>query len=212
MNISSCDHVGKTFGRLLVISSDSPRRKKKYLCRCECGVEKSILASSVVSGHTKSCGCLNTDTRRESKTTHGKSGTKTHSVWRSMIQRCTNKKDKAYGNYGGRGISVCKRWGDYSNFIADMGEKPEGYAIDRIDNSKGYSPDNCRWVTRQENQNNMRSNRLIEFNGIVKTIAQWERFLGFRKNEIRTRLHVGWTITRAFTTPVKHYKKREQRQ
>lgn len=114
-------------------------------------------------GATRRCGCLNAERRIESSTerstTHGLTGTSTYVTWAHVIQRCTNSNHKQYADYGGRGIAVCERWTSFANFYADMGERPPGKSIDRIDNDKGYSPGNCRWATAKEQQANRRKRK-----------------------------------------------------
>jgi|HubBroStandDraft_2_1064218.scaffolds.fasta_scaffold00006_9 hypothetical protein len=104
--------------------------------------------------------------------------TGTYNSWDTMIQRCTNPRNDNYRNYGARGITVCERWLIFANFLADMGERPEGLTLDRLDNSKGYAPENCKWITRKEQLNNKRTNVVIEYMGKSQTLAQWAVELG----------------------------------
>jgi len=150
------------FGRLTVIrrAVKEEHVQRKWLCRCECGREKEIRGSHLTSGHTASCGCIYRDgnARRHGHTV-GKKKTKTYNTWEHMIRRCNDPGDKDYPNYGGRGITVCSRWMKFDNFLADMGISPPDLYIDRTDNNAGYSPDNCRWVTKTVNNNNRRNSR-----------------------------------------------------
>ncbi len=108
---------------------------------------------------------------------HGYSKTPTYYSWQNMIARCTNPNASNYNNYGGRGITVCNEWMDFSRFLKDMGEKPNGYSIDRKDNNKGYCPENCIWSSHKEQANNKRNNVFLQVNGVKYTIAQFaERF------------------------------------
>lgn len=119
-----------------------------------------------------------------------------------MIARCHNPDHRAYKWYGARGIEVCERWHDFENFLADVGFDPFPKAtLDRIDNDKGYSPDNVRWATHAEQHSNMRSNVFIEIDGVSKTIQQWEAHYGYRRGLIGTRLKMGWDEIKAVTTP-----------
>lgn len=126
--------------------------------------------------------------------THGMSKTKLYSIFRSMHERCECRTHRAYGYYGARGISVCDRWRDFNNFVSDMGHPLKGYSLDRIDNNKGYSPENCRWATRLEQQNNTRATHLVEHDGEVLSISQWAKKIGVSRNRIRTRLQRGMSI------------------
>lgn len=120
-----------------------------------------------------------------------------------MKQRCENPHHAKYSKYGAIGISVCDRWKKFENFLADMGERPEGMSIDRIDGSKGYSPDNCRWATAQQQQENIRSNVFLTLSGETLTISSWAKRLGVNPSNIRYRLKSGWTEDEILRTPFK---------
>jgi len=135
---------------------------------------------------------------------HGLYRTPSYRSWQKMRARCLNTNHKHYSNYGGRGITICERWNDFRNFFADMGERPEGMTLERIDNSKGYSPENCRWATRKEQQNNMRRNRILQLNGKSMNLTQWAEYLGIKRKTLEKRLNIfGWSVERALTTEVK---------
>ena len=121
--------------------------------------------------------------------------------WIMMIQRCTNPKTKAWIRYGGQGITVCTEWLDFTNFYRDMGDCPEGMSIDRIDNTKGYLPGNCRWATRTEQSRNQSSNRLITFKGETKHLVDWSKNYGINIATLHNRLERGWDIEKALITP-----------
>jgi hypothetical protein len=123
-------------------------------------------------------------------------------TWNAMVQRCTNENHKSYYRYGGRGISVCAEWlKSFQNFYDDMGEKPSGLQLDRIDNNLGYSKDNCRWVTVEANANNRECSRNITFEGETLSVAQWSRRIGSSRQALRHRLERGWSIQDAITVP-----------
>lgn len=130
--------------------------------------------------------------------THGRARTPLYRVWAEMRYRCANPDHPDYRHYGGRGIGVCERWADFSAFLEDMGERPKGLTLERIDNDGDYEPGNCRWATRAEQASNMRSNRIIEHNGMAMTLSQWARYLGRPLQTIAGRLNEkGWSVGRA---------------
>jgi hypothetical protein len=124
-----------------------------------------------------------------------------------MLQRCFNPNIEKYKNYGGRGITVCERWLDFENFLSDMGEPPKGYSLDRIDNFGNYEPDNCKWSTQEQQQNNKRNNIIIEYNGEVHTLAEWSTKLNVRYGSLWNRYKRKWSTKEMFETPLKTYYK-----
>ena len=140
--------VGLKKNRLLVLSEQG----KYVFCRCDCGNEKQILRVNFLAGYTKSCGCYQAERVKEVCSTHGLTGTPIYNKWKMMRRRCEDPAHEKYIYYGGRGVTVCVEWSSFENFYADMGASfKKGLSLDRIDNSKGYSIDNCRWVTLEEN-------------------------------------------------------------
>jgi hypothetical protein len=122
-----------------------------------------------------------------------------------MRQRCLNPKYPRYADHGGRGIKVCDQWASFETFLSDMGERPEGMTLDRIDNDGPYSPENCRWATPSEQARNRRDNRLITLGGKAQCLAAWARELTIPEHVLRHRLNRGWSDDRALTTPVRAY-------
>jgi hypothetical protein len=160
--------TGDRFGRLVVVEeADYRRGSRGYLCRCDCGQMTLVASQNLRSGQVRSCGCLRRKTtsqrNRESKRKHGHAArearSSTYETWLSMRGRCLSPGHREYGRYGARGITICSRWDSFANFLADMGERPEGKSIDRIDPDGNYEPGNCRWATPLEQRHNRRDSR-----------------------------------------------------
>lgn len=146
--------AGQRFGMLVAegVSHVDPGGNVQWCCRCDCGREYVCGGSSLKAGATRSCGCWHHGHRRCG------TGSPTYYSWSSMRRRCLNLEDSAYAAYGGRGITICERWDIFENFLVDMGERPRGTSIDRIDNDGDYEPGNCQWATSaQQNQNQRRT-------------------------------------------------------
>lgn len=159
------DMVGQRIGRLKVISEAGRNKRKKVIwkCECDCGKIKTISRSSLQAGRTLSCGCQGRENRLRACTKHGWYGSPEHKSWRAMRDRCRNLKHSAYKNYGGRGITICKRWDDFRNFLKDMGVKPSNkHTIERRDNNGNYEPSNCMWDTvANQNKNKRRAANVV---------------------------------------------------
>ena len=196
---------GERFGRLRVLR-ESYRRDVNgnvyWWCKCDCGTEKEIVGVSLRKAGTKSCGCLQKEAVSKCNTKHGLSRTNIYRRWTAIKQRCTNPNKKGYELWGGRGITICKEWEDDFEAFREWAIS-NGYRrdldIDRIDNNKGYSPDNCRWVTRTVNLNNTRGNVRYTYDGKTMTVTQWSRYLGGSDNLITNRLKRGWCIEDALS-------------
>jgi hypothetical protein len=164
------DLTGQTFERLSVLwfLPDSSKHSK-FWCRCSCGIEKSVMAQALIGGFVKSCGCLQKESAAARKLTHGHSGkgrTKTYNSWAGMMDRCHWGGHKvSYSRYGAKGIKVDESWHSFENFYADMGNRPPKTSIDRIDNKKGYSKENCRWATRLEQALNRSTTLFVIYQG-----------------------------------------------
>lgn len=167
--------VGEVFSRLTVTGIHGTSKNKNLLwhCRCVCGGEAIAFAYDLRAGKVKSCGCL---AKEGNNIIHGmgrkgKKRSKEYSIWAAMINRCTNKRDRGWENYGGRGITVCDSWKKFENFYADMGLKPEGKTLDRIDNNKGYNKENCEWRSIKQQSRNRRDNVRVKVQGVSMILA-----------------------------------------
>ena len=153
------DLIGKRFNRLTVIEETRNKQDHRaWKCLCDCG-NMITATTGNLRGSTKSCGCLKKENDKKRFYVHGKRFTPEYHVWLDMRDRCLNPKNYDYKDYGGRGITVCTKWNDFQKFIADMGERPIGLTIERLDNSVGYFPENCKWVTRAKQSQNKRTQR-----------------------------------------------------
>lgn len=208
------DIAGLKFNRWTALSPvRSTRHGVVWLCRCDCGTEREVRSDHLRANTTKSCGCHNREQasarfkKLKSKHLHTVGGkvSSTYGTWHAMIQRCTNPKNSRFHAYGGRGINVCDRWkNSFENFLNDMGERPKGLSLDRIDNDRGYFPENTRWATSKQQVFSQRSTKRITFNGTTLTQSDWARRLGGATNLIYRRLKDGWSLERALTTlPIK---------
>lgn len=173
--------IGQKFGRLLVVKEGerSSSGRVRWHCVCDCGKELDVYGPSLKSGNTKSCGCYHSDVARARMTTHGcgssKNRNRLYSIYRAIICRCESPDHAEYYRYGGRGIAICQAWrADFAKFKswADSNGYADGLQIDRIDNDKGYSPENCRWVTPKQNANNTNRNRRVLFRGKMLTCSE----------------------------------------
>ncbi len=194
------DLSGRRFERLVVLLfSGSRNGDATWLCRCDCGVEKIIRAQCLINGNTLSCGCLARERTTAVHKLHGESSlrnrTKEYRTWVCMRYRCLNVKNRQYKNYGGRGITICERWMEsFQNFLSDMGRRPKGMTLDRINNDGPYSPENCRWADWKTQANNRRGNKMITFRGVSLTAPQWSKKIGVHKTTLRMRVRNGWPI------------------
>ncbi len=188
--------TGRRCGRLTVKheAGRDGSQSVKWLCACDCGAEIVVRGSSLRNGKSTTCGC--------STRTHGMTNAPEYKVWEAMRRRCLKISDPSYERYGGRGIEVCVAWLSFESFYADMGHRPDGGTLERIDNDRGYSSENCRWATRLEQSNNRRSNRWLTVNGERKTITEWSRGLGASDGTVAARVKRGWRVEDAVMLPV----------
>lgn len=217
------DHSGHRFGRLLVLCEVErpPHLKGRFTyweCLCDCGNKLIVNGNSLSTGNTKSCGCWHRECAAQiaaQTKTHGLRNSPEYRAWSGMKYRCYNSKANNWANYGGRGIAVCERWLEaFENFYADMGPRPSpAHSIDRIDNDGPYSPENCRWATESQQQNNRRSPRPLPeyprytYQGKTLTLSEWARELNMSRKALQHRVDRGWPIDRAFSESV-HKRKR----
>lgn len=203
------DIVGKTFGKLSVINFDHKEQiftknnikngyKYFYLCLCECGNKIIVSRHHLLFKHTKSCGCITK--------THNLSNSRLYKIYNGMKHRCYNPKNYKYKNYGGRGITICQEWQeDFINFYtwAINNNYADNLSIDRINANGNYEPDNCRWVNMKTQQNNRTNNHLLTFGNETHSINEWAEILNIKRETIKSRLFLGWSISKALTTPVR---------
>lgn len=195
------DLTGQRFGRMVVIerADNSADGRARWLCRCDCGQSKTVLGEHLKKGRTKSCGCAKSESSSKRFKKHGGRNSKLYRIWSNMKDRCNNPDCKVYSDYGGRGIKVCKEWIDdfsaFQKWALANGYK-EGLTIDRKDNDKGYSPDNCRWTDRKIQGNNKRNCRYITYKGQRKTVAEWSEITGIPHETLLYRLNHGWETER----------------
>ena len=203
------DITGQKFGRLTAIRptrKDEKRRTYFWYCCCECGKTLEIRLESLTTGNTKSCGCYNKEILLKHATKHGHCQHRLYKRWKNMMERCYKVLHPDYNNYGGRGIDVSDEWKNFDSFSKDMDESfMDNMTLDRIDNDKGYSKENCRWATPKEQGNNRRTNKILTYNNESKTLSEWSSFLGIPKHVIWNRLHQGWSVDKAIQTPYKSY-------
>lgn len=198
------DMVGEKIGRLTVISraENTSQNKAQWLCKCDCGNMTVVSRRHLKDRSTLSCGCLAKEKARVAHTTHGMRHTRIYRIWAGVKDRCCNANGKYWERYGGKGITICEEWAQsFENFYKwSMGN---GYAddltIDRINNSKGYSPENCRWATYKTQENNRGNNRILECNNEKHTISQWSDITGIKQSTISQRIRNGWNVEKALT-------------
>ena len=193
------DLSGRRIGRWYIVARapNGPNKQTKWTCRCECGTIRSVAAGNLVSGMTGSCGCR--------KVRHGRDGDPMVALWGAMIQRCSNPNHSAFSYYGGRGITVCEEWrASFATFISDMGVRPHGMTLERIDNNGPYCKANCKWATYSEQASNRRSTRFIEHDGKRLSVSQWAQLVGISRFTLKDRLNRGWPTEKALFTPPCH--------
>lgn len=204
------DITNQSFGKLFIVRYYGKDKggRSQWLCKCKCGKEVIVEGYNLRSGHSKSCGCSKSESTIKAKTTHGASKTATYRTWRSIINRCENPNTQSFHLYGGRGIKICARWRSFSNFLLDMGEKPIGMSIDRIDNDGDYEPSNCKWSTNKEQSSNTRRNHRITYMGETKILTQWIEDCNLSKSSFYYHLKKSNDSLQALLSTKKYSKKR----
>lgn len=205
------DLTGEKYNLLKVIGIDKilPNGQRIWKCQCDCGNTTFVRGGNLKNSSVKSCGCLK-HIKKDKKVADNP----LYSMWCDMRHRCLNSKDRAYKYYGARGITVCQEWLDFYNF--EKWALENGYnkelTIDRIDNSKGYCPNNCRFVSKKIQANNRRSNILFDYNGQTKNLQEWSEILGFDYKLVHNRIHkLKWSFNKAISTPCNVNKRKKRR-
>ena len=199
------DLTGQRFGYLTIIkkAGKSKNNKTLWLCKCDCGNEKICIGNDLITGRTKSCGCLR---KKGSQRTHGFRYTRLYYIWQGIKKRCLNKNTPNYCIYGGRGIAICDEWkNDFKVFHDwafangyDENVKRGDCTIERIDVNGNYEPSNCRWATMKEQCRNTKSNKLITYNNETRCLMDWSYILNINYGTLLNRFKKGWTIEKAF--------------
>lgn len=205
--------IGKKYNRLTIIeySKTDKHNNHYFTCICECGKRVTNTSGSLQSGSVKSCGCYNMELRIK-RATHGQTSkftgvTPEYKAWQNMKNRCNNNLLKCFPDYGGRGIRVCERWqNSFENFLQDMGVRPSNrHSLDRFPNANGhYEPENCRWATKKQQQQNTRTNKWFEYNGAKLIISDWARKFDIMPSLIQHHLK-----TKSFSEIVEFYSKKK---
>jgi hypothetical protein len=201
--------TNQVFGMLTALGAVGRDNRGKYIwqCRCECGKLTEKTSNGLVQGMVRSCGCASIEMSRLGRIKHGQAigGKRTpeFQVWHGMLARCQNPKGSGYKNYGGRGIKVCERWKTFENFKEDMGSKPPGMSIDRIDVNGDYCKENCLWSNWQDQMNNRRNNVTYTAFGVTGTLPHLCRHFQKPFRRVAGRIWMGWDIEKALMLPSK---------
>lgn len=203
------DITGKKFNRWTVLAraDNTAGGQAQWLCKCDCGNMKILTSVVIRRGMSKSCGCYRLEMESTINLKHGHTSngvSPTYHSWVNMKSRCNCRTNIGFENYGGRGISVCERWNKFENFLSDMGDKPKGKSLDRIDTNGNYCKENCRWASNKEQGRNKRNNILLTHNGETKTISEWAEITGINRRTLEQRHHNGWSDGKTINTDVRH--------
>lgn len=197
--------TNQRFGRLIAIEKVNKTGQSQWLCKCDCGNVTIVASNNLIRKNTLSCGCYQKDRTSKTKKIHGDAHTRLYNIWSGMRRRCLCKSEPAFKNYGGRGVTVCKEWQEsFVNFKvwALKNGYSEDLTIDRIDVVGNYCPENCRWATLKQQENNRRDNVCVTVNGETHTLAEWSEITGISYNTITKRRYRGWSDVDAVSIPV----------
>ena len=207
MKTTKDDLTNLKFGRFTA-QTRLPGSKPYWRCVCDCGTIKDVYASDLIRSKIRSCGCMAKDQLKKISEGNKRQYSRRNfrrerSSWENMIARCHNEHSVSFKNYGAKGIQVCERWrNSFESFLFDMGPRPQGKTLDRIDPQKNYEPSNCRWSTRKEQANNRTNNRMLTHKGKTQTMSQWADETGINWHTIKSRLRYGWTVEKALSVKV----------
>lgn len=202
MRMPKVNLTGNVYGmrKVLSFAGRNASSTALWLCRCQCGSECVVQQGNLLREGANGCSC-------QRGLRHGMCGTQTYNTWSGMLDRCYNPNHAGFSRYGGAGVTVCPEWRTFTGFLADMGECPSPqHSIDRFPDQKGnYEKSNCRWATDKEQANNKANNRLLEYKGVSRTMAEWadcpECCVSY--TTLRKRLGMGWTVEQAMETPAR---------
>ena len=210
------DITGNKYGMLTVVrrAESAPKGITRWECRCDCGNTVVVRGGNLKNGAVKSCGCL-INIANKNRSTHGMSGSRLYQEWVNIKARCYNKNSKAYKRYGARGIGMCQDWFDSFDVFAEWALS-NGYSdnltIERIDNDKGYMPDNCKWISKGDQANNRGSNISISYNGETHNLSEWCHIYDKDYRLVYNRIHKNkWDFERAMFEPI-HIEKRNRKE
>lgn len=201
--MKSIDLTGHVFGLLTVLGkASSIGTKSMWKCKCECGKEAIKWMGNLRNGRTQSCGHLRSEVTTKNKTIHGMYGTPEHKSWSMMLTRCENKANHKYESYGARGIKVCTKWHDFAGFYEDMGPRPAGTSLGRIDNDGNYEKSNCEWQSAVSQARNKSNTALFTFQGVTATVYEHCERLNLLPSTVKNRLYsYKWPVDKAFSMP-----------
>ena len=193
------DYIGKRNNLLTVVSTHKePKGRTKLICLCDCGKTTEVLPYQFKKGSIKSCGCL---LKNSPNYLDGRSANELYGLWKNMLGRCENPNHPKFYRYGARGIKVCNEWHNFWSFVSwsiSVGGRPNGFSLDRINNDKNYCPENCRWADSKIQSTNKSTNRIIEYNGVSKTLHEWETEIGISDQSLSKRLQKKWPLEKVF--------------